>query len=546
MASSALRATGAVLGGTTAIAVHAFRYGNWIVDDAAITFAYARSIASGDGPVLQPDAAPVEAYSNPTWLVLLSFGRLIGLFDHGTIFGIPDQVLYPKALALLCCAGILVACYRAAAAVTKKPALVTLIAGLALAAIPSFVIWCFSGLENSLFALAVAWLAAILCRAAVEDRLSSPRVAVTAGLLAAVAALTRPDGLVYAAAFPLLAVLWLPFGQAVRRSLIAVGAFAVPYGAYVAYRILEFGELVSGPAIAKSQGLPELETLMRPAELVEYAGALTVLVIVACVGFVLSQPSPLRTGMTALLVPLGLAIVAHAVLMPDWMGEQRFSTPVWPLTALVGTLAVGAALTRLAPRGRAVLAIGLVVALVPTLSAFRTASDKFRADPTVPMCYIADRFGDVFDGYAERLGIEHGTVLIPDVGGSALAGRMKIVDWAGLAEYDIARFRGDENPKGLHDYIFEDVRPTFLHTHEPWGWGVTDDPRLARDYLPLFQASHNDGDWVRRDAVDLGGGGTQGSPGLASARAYAARAVPTAVARNQDSPRRQCVDTFAP
>ena len=537
------RAAGAVLGGTAAIALHASRLGSWLVDDAAITFAYARSVATGAGPVLQAGVAPVEAYSNPTWLTLLSFGRLIGLFDRGTLFGLPDQVVFPKALALLCCAGVLVAFYRVAAAVTKRPALVTLVAGLTLAAIPSFVIWSFSGLENSLFALAVTWLAAILCRAAVDERLSAPKVAVTAGLLAAVAALTRPDGIIYAAAFPVLALLWLPLRQAVLRSLVAVGAFAVPYGAYLVFRVLEFGELVSGPAIAKSQGLPELDTLLRPGELVGYVGVLTVLVIAACVGFVLSQPSPLRTGVIALLVPLALSVVAYAVLEPDWMGEARFATPVWALTALVGTLAVGATLTRLAPRGRAVLAVGLVAALVPTLVTFRDASDKFRADPIVPMCYIAERYGDVFNGYADLLGIRHGTVLIPDVGGSALAGRLEIVDYAGLADYDIARFRGDGDPEGLRDHVFETVRPTFIHTHDPWGWGITEDPRLALDYVPLYQASPVDGDWVRRDAVELGGG-ARGGGRLASARAYAARAAQAAVDHDNEAPRRSCTDTY--
>jgi hypothetical protein len=90
-----------VAGGTALIALHALRYGGWLVDDAAITFAYSRSLSEGLGPVVQPGAAPVEGYSDPTWLVLLTAARLLGLFDHGTIFGLPDYVVVPKALALL-------------------------------------------------------------------------------------------------------------------------------------------------------------------------------------------------------------------------------------------------------------------------------------------------------------------------------------------------------------------------------------------------------------------------------------------------------------
>lgn len=539
MSSPALRASGAVLSASAAIALHASRYGNWVVDDAAITFAYARSLATGEGPVLQPGVEPVEAYSNPTWLTLLSLGRLLGLFDRGTIFGVPDQVLYPKALALLCCAGILVAVYRAAASVSRKPALVTLVAGLVLATIPSFVIWCFSGLENSLFALAVAWLGAVLCRAAVEVRLASPRIAIAAGLLAALAALTRPDGVVYAAAFPALAVLWLPLRQATKWSLLSVGAFALPYGAYVAYRLVTFGELLSGPAIAKGQEMPGAGQLMRAGELVGYAGALLVLVIVACVGIVLSRPSELRTGLIALLMPLGLAIVGHAVLMPDWMGEQRFSTPIWPLGTLVGTLAVGAVLPRLAPRGRTVLIAGLVVALGTSLASFRTASEQFRAMPTVPMCVVAERYGEVFNRYAEILDVDHGTLLLPDIGGAALAGRLEIVDLAGLANYEIGELLNAGDYPGLRDHVFEKVRPTFIHTHDAWAAGIPQDPRLNRDYLPIYKKGLHEGDWVRRDAVG------SNWDALTDAQAYAARAIPAAVDRNATAPRRGCTQTLS-
>ncbi|TDV51114.1 hypothetical protein [Actinophytocola oryzae] len=538
MGSPALRASGSVLSGVAVIALHASLYGAWVVDDAAITFAYARSIATGDGPVLQPGSTPVEAYSNPTWLVLLALGRLVGLFDHGTLFGVSDQVMYPKLLALLCCAGILLACYRAASAVTRRPALVTLVAGVTLATIPSFVIWCFSGLENSLFALAVAWLGAVLCRAAVDDRLSSPKVAVVAGLLAALAALTRPDGVVYVAAFPVLAVLWLRFGRAAWLSALSAAAFAVPYGAYLVFRLVTFGELLSGPAIAKGQTLPDADQLMRAGELVGYAGALLVLVLAVCVGIVLSHPSRLRAGMIALLVPLGLAIVAHAVLLPDWMGEQRFSTPIWPLGTLIGTLAVGAVLPRLAPRGRGVLVAGLAVALGTSLLTFRAAAEDFRAAPTVPMCVVAERYGAVFNHYATLLGVRHGTVLLPDIGGAALAGRLRIADLAGLADYEIADFRGNADDEGLRDHVFDELKPTFIHTHQGWAAGIPNDPRLSRDYVRLFEGEPLEGDWVRRDVV------ADDPSALAATSKYAAHMVPAVMVRAKADPRRDCTTTY--
>src|SRR5687768_7895791 len=61
--------------------MHAIRFGVWIVDDAAITFAYARNFAYGYGLVSQPGALPVEGYSNFTWLALLYPFFLLNGFD---------------------------------------------------------------------------------------------------------------------------------------------------------------------------------------------------------------------------------------------------------------------------------------------------------------------------------------------------------------------------------------------------------------------------------------------------------------------------------
>ena len=188
-----LRGVVAVLLPTAVAAAHASLYGRWEVDDAGITFAYARSVATGAGPVLQPGAPPVEGFSDPAWLALLAFGRGLGLFDHGTWFGVPDYVAYPKTLALVLLAVVFGAFLAAASAVSRHPAAVTAVAGCACALIPSFVIWSVSGLENALLAAAVAVQVAVLVRR--RDALAGgPLPALACGLLAALAALTRPEG----------------------------------------------------------------------------------------------------------------------------------------------------------------------------------------------------------------------------------------------------------------------------------------------------------------------------------------------------------------
>ncbi|MBK1786115.1 hypothetical protein [Prauserella cavernicola] len=534
-----------VAGGTALIGAHATLYGNWIIDDAAITFAYARSFAEGLGPVVQPGAEPVEGYSNPTYTALLVLGRLVGLFDRGTIFGIPDYVLFPKALALLLVAGILSACYVAAAKVTKRPWLATLAVGALLAITPSFVIWTFSGLENPLYALIITWMAVLVFRAVLDDRLLGYKLAAGMGLLAAAAALTRPEGLIYAGVYPLVllgTVSKATLVPRIKHTLVSVAAFAIPVGAYFIWRYATFGLWLSSPSIAKRQDLPTLQELTRPGELVGYAGAPAVLVAVLFVGMALAKPAWWRRGLLALLVPLGLAVIAFSVLEPDWMSQLRFATPVWVLGALVTVLAAAEALRNAKLRGRVWITAGLVAVLLPTTASFGAVASQFRNEPDISACYVADRFGRIFNGYADVMGAQDASLLIPDLGGSALTSRLHLVDMAGLTNHRFAELVREHDLRGQQNYVYDEVKPTFIHTRQPWstGNGLGYDPRLERDYYPIHYDIYQGpphGDWVRKDAVS-------DPQMLENLRAYAREHTVQVERDIPNWPRRHCGDTL--
>ena len=203
---------------STVLGLHSASYGQWIVDDAGITFAYARSLATGAGPVLQPGAPAVEGYSDPAWLALLVAAHRLWLFDHGTWFGVPDLVALPKLLGWLCGVGVFLCFLAAARAVSDRPVVVATVAGVVTAVIPSFAIWTTSGLENGLLALAVVGIGTVIVRAVAAGRVHEPTVAATCGALAALAALTRPEGLVYAAAYPPSSCCCVPPGRGSRSA----------------------------------------------------------------------------------------------------------------------------------------------------------------------------------------------------------------------------------------------------------------------------------------------------------------------------------------
>lgn len=527
---------------TAAVAVHAALYGRWIVDDAAITFAYARSIAEGDGPVLQDGARPVEGWSNPAWLAVLVIGRALGLFDQGAWFGVPDYVAFPKAVALLCCAALFAAFLATARAVCRRPVLVATAAGLLTATIPSFVIWSFSGLENALLAAAIGWLAALLVRATAAGHLASAGTAAACGALAALAALTRPDGAIYVLAYPLVLLLLLargrPLMQLVRPAAVSVAAFAVPVGAYVAWRVQTFASLVPNTALAK-QGLPEMDAVaLLVVKLARYGGWLVVPAALAVLWIALRDRTAPRRALVALTVPFSLAVVAYLVLDPDWMGNLRFATPVWATAPLLFAAAAERAWDAAAGRWRAVLAGSLALSLLVAGAFFGRHALVFRGSPTVPTCAVASYAGWDVNEAAGILGLRNGSVATPDIGATALVSELRVVDLAGLADPEIAGFWADEDIAGLRDRIFAEP-PDFVELHASWttATGLLEDPRFDRTYVELRRSGPLDGLWVRRALVS-------GDDELAELRALADRRGDDPFALEE--PRRSCGDVLRP
>ncbi|MFI7338546.1 hypothetical protein ACIBUY_11475 [Streptomyces sp. NPDC050085] len=490
----------AVAAGTALVGWRAASLGQWLVDDAAVTFAYVRSIGEGLGPVQQAGAGPVEGYSNPAWLLLLLVGRVLGLFDRGAWFGVSDLVLFPKGLALGCVAGTL-ACVAgiARAVVPARAWAVALLTGALLAACRSYVVWSFSGLENALYGLLAAALCLVLVRGG---------SAWAAGLLAVAAALTRPDGVVLAAAYPLTVLMLRGRGRGrrrLRRDLIVnCAVFAGCYGTFLLLRRAEFGLWVPNTAVAKAQEAPDLAELSKVGDLLGYAGWALVLVCAACAGVVAARPGPGRRVLGVLCVPLALTLLAYGALAPDWMPLYRFATPVWVLGSTVAALAV-VQLWRGA-RARLWLTGALACALALSLAGQEVRGAGFRREPTLSMCWVADRYGRTFNAYADRLALRPGaTAALSDLGGTLLTSRLRIVDLAGLTDRRIAAAYAAADKAAVRRYVLTRVRPELLHVHAAWvgRTGLTRDRVTAAGYVPLYR-EENGGDYVLASAVPGG------------------------------------------
>jgi len=295
----------------------------WILDDAFISFRYAENLAAGNGPVFNAGEY-VEGYTTFLWVVLLAIGKLLGA----------NLIFFSRLLGSLFAAGTLAwlsLSYRRSQLIEMPTAL---IAVLFVGTCGAFAPWAISGMEVTLFTMLVTGAVLLHLRdTAAEQR---NRRAAIVGLVCAIAALTRPEGLM------LFGVIWLD--QLLRSvkdkdkgALYMLGAFLLLYAPYFIWRFSYYGYLLPNTFYAKVGSTSA--QLMRGFDYVSrFYQLVQPLLIVALLP--LFWPAWWRRYSRLRVVPsLALAFVAYSILVGgDCMPAFRFLTPVIPLFALLAAL----------------------------------------------------------------------------------------------------------------------------------------------------------------------------------------------------------------
>ncbi|HEX5721084.1 MAG TPA: hypothetical protein VF179_33335 [Thermoanaerobaculia bacterium] len=491
---------------------HALLFGDWIVDDAGITFVYARNLVAGHGLVSQPGLPPVEGFSNFLWMLTLVPTFLAGLFH---------PVIVPKVVSLALLARSFILLDGALFALTASRA-VSLVTLLLLAVCSPFVIWTVSGLENPLYVFLLCLLLWLIVREREGRAFPWAAGAVAVGL-----ALTRPDGILFAVLYPLLTLTTGKGGWS--RALRYAAVFTLLLGGFLLFRWSYFGNLYPNTFYAK--GGPSAKVYLDLVTLQPRmtAKAFELFESVAGPGNIL-LPVALLAG-TAFLVGRGRFGWKHGVLLAfayfgavpflllpfDWMEEYRFGTPFFPfLYAYAVTLAasLGEMLFPDPARRRLPALVAGLAAVGLSLGLFASRSILFAAAPTVSFQEVVEKFGHRYNRYADLLGLERPSILLPDVGGTLWVSRLRVYDLVGLTDRTIARTL-EKRPEAFYDYIFDKAKPTFIHLHHYWTLqaGLDYDPRFRQDYVPLFHVVEpavrqraggvplSSGDFIRRDAI---------------------------------------------
>lgn len=448
---------------------HSLRY-DFVTDDAFISFVYSRNLAEHGELVFNPGMDPVEGYTNFLWTLLLGLLMLVGLQPEvtslvlGTGFAIATLVVVQRTAAHL---------WRGKGWWDQvPPALLALSAGYAC--------WSSGGLETQMFTFWIA-LAVHLYLRGDEDGRMLRRV----GPVLALAAMTRPEGLMVAAVIGLhrLGVMllrdrrWRPS----RDELLCAACFLAVWAPWFAWRWWYYGYFfpntyyvkasgaASGAYHAEMQrlGLHYVWTFLRDSGLL-YGAPL------ALAGLLAAPLRSRRMLFGSLAALIGAVYLYYTVgVGGDFMGLHRFVMPLVPL----GALAVAGGLrfaVELLPRWQRVTGPALAIALVAGFAVFQlrltaesTRAGNWKSDrgidtPSYLAVYAHDRA--VIGKHMQPCFRDDDFAIFGGAGAKPYYAEVRGIDVYGLVSERIGHEEPRKNPRPGHNKWGSD---RLLHDHDP-------------------------------------------------------------------------------
>jgi hypothetical protein len=454
------------------------------IDDAGISYAYAKHIAEGMGPVATPGGPRVEGYSNPLWVFLL-----VPFHWLGVAIPVAAKALGAALFALaLIAGGATVALADGRRARVFGAAEATFALGCALCL--ELVVWVPAGLENALFA------AALLAMVYLDARESADggRLPLS-GLAAFALSITRPEGVMYAAPLVLLKLAGvLRRREPARQALGAVASFIGLLVVYHALHYLVFRQLVPNTYFAKPPGRSFEKGYAYLATTARESGVVYVLPLAA-----LGLWGRARSKL--LLVWSALAGVLFAVYAGgDWMPHGRFLSLFAPSLLALGALGASrlATLAGALSRGRLpreAVSLGLGVALA--LAWARLHVPRLEALEAEGWCHFCQRVADTrrVERLATSASLGTHSLLTHDYGGPSWLSseRFAPLDFLGLCDRSAALLRSRKLRAGvggdarIYQYFIHEqpAAPSWVLL-PPNFWPAFDrSPEYRSDYYPV-------------------------------------------------------------
>jgi hypothetical protein len=464
--------------------------GGFPLDDSWIHQVYGRNLAQ-TGQWTFISGVPSAASTSPLYTVLLSIGYSFSI--RYTLW------TYTLGVLALWIAGMVGA--RMAERLLPNQKHIGLVAGLALV-LTWHLIWAAaSGMETMLFSMWTLVLIRLSWQELDEHSAAQKNIALRGaffGALAALATLTRPEGIALAGLIGLTMLIVRPQGS--RRNTITWGigasiAFGLVISPYLLLNLRLTGGLLPDTAAAKQAENELLLDVSYPGRIINllrnaFAGT-QLLLIPAMIYFVLVIISQIRTNQRALLYLLpilwaSVLIGLYAAKLPAPYQHGRYVIPSLPSLIFVGVVGGAYLLQRWrnSLSGRVLsrsLAISSALAFI--YFAFVAGPPTYRQDVHI----IDEEMVTTAHWIADHIPLDQ-LLAVHDIGALGYFAPRPILDLAGLVSPEIIPFITDADSLWL--WLQERGARYVMAFPDQLPGKRTDDPRLCQVFITPERTSH--------------------------------------------------------
>ena len=300
---------------------------NFTIDDAFISFRYAKNLFLDQEMVFNIGEAPVEGYSNFLWVLWMMLSFVLNI----------EIVFFSKISGLIFCHLSVLILYKLAFRISKSKDSSSLII-LFYVLTPNIALWSVGGLETSLFS---CLLLASVYFFILDISVRKNRIIKLSPFSFLLLSLTRHEGAVLFA-FTLIFFLYLLIKSKeinINRRILLLfcygGTFMITYAPYFLWRIAYYNNILPHTFVAKQTGF---ELLLFIERLIFYLPLLIFLLpsLFLIVFYYIKRSNyRIKEAIHQYIILLTLSLSIIILFLTSWMPGFRFTVPLIPLVYLL-------------------------------------------------------------------------------------------------------------------------------------------------------------------------------------------------------------------
>lgn len=300
---------------------------NFIIDDAFISFRYAKNLYFNQQLVFNVNETPVEGYSNFLWVLWITMSFPLDI----------EIILFSKISGVIFSHLSVIILYKLAFKINNSKNFSNMVI-LFYVLTPNIALWSIGGLETSLF----SFLLLLSVYSFVLDIIiRRNKIIKMSPLFFVLLSLTRHEGaIVFGITCVFFIFLLLRKNNAslvtkLFQFLYFVGIFSIVYFPYFLWRVLYYNNILPHTFIAKQGGFSILSFLERFLFYLPLLIFLFPILVLIGTHYIKNLKVQFRNEKKLYLVLVILTLCVLLLLLTSWMPGFRFTVPILPLIYLL-------------------------------------------------------------------------------------------------------------------------------------------------------------------------------------------------------------------